>query len=371
MSGDMKPCIAIVDLCPFLKDEEEKISNSNKFKGDEIVKSQLKAALELHEAFQDTGFAIVVNHGIQKETSDILRAHSLKYFSLNIDKKSLLADGKSIKEVSTNGENPIQPHYQYMTESVAQLLGDFTQPRDLVESLTYRGNYQQDYLDGTLEFPNEPKGFSDAIMNFEAACHRTRQILTKCAEMAFDLPLDFLANQCSVKDESLRLAHYPEVANPSKQLRFGAHVDTYGLTMLMLDPEHPEGLQVLVKTPNGEEWVDVPYIENSIVINVGALLSRWTGGLWKAAVHRVKFHPGRRMSIVSGALKPRNDIVMQTLCPKDVLKNQIMYPPILVEDFVKERVKLHYPQYLEDKNEGQKDPEFIQTLQNEIKGYHI
>ena len=60
----------------------------------------LRAALELHEAFQDTGFAIVVNHGIQKETSDILRAHSLKYFSLNIDKKSLLADGKSIK-VST------------------------------------------------------------------------------------------------------------------------------------------------------------------------------------------------------------------------------------------------------------------------------
>ena len=48
-----------------------------------------------------------------------------------------------------------------------------------------------------------------------------------------------------------------------------------------------------------------------------------------------------------------------------------MYPPILVEDFVKERVKLHYPQYLEDKNEGQKDPEFIQTLQNEIKGYQI
>ena len=75
--------------------------------------------------------------------------------------------------------------------------------------------------------------------------------------------------------------------------------------------------------------------------------------------------------IVSGALKPRNDVVMQTLCPKDILKSQIMYPPILVEDFVKERVKLHYPQYLEDKNEGQKDPEFIQTLQNEIKGYQI
>ena len=42
MSGDMKPCIAIVDLCPFLKDEEEKLSNFDKFKHDEIVKIQLK-----------------------------------------------------------------------------------------------------------------------------------------------------------------------------------------------------------------------------------------------------------------------------------------------------------------------------------------
>ena len=97
----------------------------------------------------------------------------------------------------------------------------------------------------------------------------------------------------------------------------------------------------------------------------------YLGGLWKAAIHRVKFHPGKRLSIVSGALKPRNDVVIQTLRPKDVLKNQIIYPPIMVEDFVKERVKLHYPQYLEEKNEGQKDHEFIQTLKNNIKDYKI
>ena len=61
----------------------------------------LRAALELHEAFQDTGFAIVVNHGISKEISDRLREHSLKYFSLDIDTKSFLADGKSLS-VSNN-----------------------------------------------------------------------------------------------------------------------------------------------------------------------------------------------------------------------------------------------------------------------------
>ena len=258
-----------------------------------------------------------------------------------------------------------------MTESVAQLLGDFNQPRDLVESLTYRGNFTQQFLNGQLEMPKEPEGFAEAIVDFESNCYNTRKILTRCAELTFNQEKDFLANLCSVEDESLRLAHYPDVPNPSGQLRFGAHVDTYGLGMLILDPEHPEGLQVLVKSLHGEEWIDVPYIENSIVINVGALLSRWTGGLWKAAIHRVKHCSGRRLSIVSGALKPRNNVVIQTLYSGNSNANQTIYPPILVEDFVKERIKLHFPQYLNDKIDKQKDPEFIRTLEKNIQGYQI
>ena len=258
-----------------------------------------------------------------------------------------------------------------MTESVAQLLGDFNQPRDLVESLTYRGNFRQQFLCGTLEMPIEPEGFAEAIINFESSCHRTRQILTRCAEYAFRLEKNYLSNLCSVEDESLRLAHYPDVPNPSGQLRFGAHVDTYGLTMLMLDPQHPEGLQVLVKSSNGEEWIDVPYIKNSIVINVGALLSRWTGGLWKAAIHRVKHCRGRRLSIVSGAVKPRNDVVIKTLLSKDTNESQTNYPPILVEDFIKERIELHFPEYLNEKDKNNQDSTFIKTLEKNIQGYQI
>ena len=33
-------------------------------------------------------------------------------------------------------------------------------------------------------------------------------------------------------------------------------------------------------------WVDVPFVPDSLVLNVGALLSRWTGNTWKASVHR-------------------------------------------------------------------------------------
>ena len=78
---------------------------------------------------------------------------------------------------------------------------------------------------------------------------------------------------------------------------------------------------------------------------------------------------------MSGALKPRNDVIIQTLHPeKGLLKNQIIYPPILVEDFVEERKKLHYPQYLKDKSEaaeGKNAPEFIQEIQKNIKNYNI
>ena len=102
------------------------------------------------------------------------------------------------------------------------------------------------------------------------------QVRVQCGTILY---FDYdLALEHELKFLRLRLKDLQfQIKDELNTIRFGAHVDTYGLTMLMLDPEHPEGLQVLVKTPNGEEWVDVPYIENSIVINVGALLSRWTG----------------------------------------------------------------------------------------------
>ncbi|KAL9134597.1 MAG: hypothetical protein Q9175_004211, partial [Cornicularia normoerica] len=67
----------------------------------------------------------------------------------------------------------------------------------------------------------------------------------------------------------------------------GAHSD-YGCVTLLLADETKGALQAWVET-EGEEgrWVDVDPVEGALVVNIGDMMSRWSGGEWKATRHRV------------------------------------------------------------------------------------
>lgn len=72
----------------------------------------------------------------------------------------------------------------------------------------------------------------------------------------------------------------------------GEHVDSGFVTLLQQDGV--EGLQA--RTATGE-WIDVPHIERTLVVNFGKLLERWTGGLIRATPHRVLGNDVPRCSI--------------------------------------------------------------------------
>ena len=102
MTLSNSPSIAIVDLSSFMGDSkyENDLNNQEIFENKDSVNlrndAQLKAALELHKAFQDTGFAIVINHGLEEEKVGRLRELSLEYFSYDISRKSSLANPNSM-----------------------------------------------------------------------------------------------------------------------------------------------------------------------------------------------------------------------------------------------------------------------------------
>ena len=51
-----------------------------------------------------------------------------------------------------------------------------------------------------------------------------------------------------------------------------------------MDNDNVEGLQIWVD----DEWKDVRNIpERSFIVNIGDMMSLWTGGRWKATLHRV------------------------------------------------------------------------------------
>lgn len=92
------------------------------------------------------------------------------------------------------------------------------------------------------------------------------------------------------------MLYYPSSSTPSgsQHIRAGAHSDYGSLTLLFRLPGQP-GLELL--SPSSRTWVPVPVNPSPsgsppILVNIGDLLSFWTGGMLKSTVHRVTFSGG-------------------------------------------------------------------------------
>jgi isopenicillin N synthase-like dioxygenase len=102
----------------------------------------------------------------------------------------------------------------------------------------------------------------------------------------------------------MRLLHYPptrpaatakEGEAQKRQLGSSAHTD-FGAVTLLLQDEHP-GLEVQDRETG--EWIEVPPNPAAYVVNMGDIVTRLTGGLYKSSIHRVvNKNPTDRFSIV-------------------------------------------------------------------------
>lgn len=67
------------------------------------------------------------------------------------------------------------------------------------------------------------------------------------------------------------------------QFRIGPHTDFGTITILDREPGSG-GLQVFTDESG---WQDAPYDPEAFTVNIGDLMSRWTGGSWRSGRHRV------------------------------------------------------------------------------------
>lgn len=83
--------------------------------------------------------------------------------------------------------------------------------------------------------------------------------------------------------------YYPPITTPPAegQYRKFPHTDSGTLTILYQDEEG--GLQVVDRSTG--EWVDVPFVENSFVVNIGDLMAIWTNDRWVSTRHRILTPP--------------------------------------------------------------------------------
>ncbi|KAJ6338734.1 hypothetical protein OIU76_008236 [Salix suchowensis] len=130
-----------------------------------------------------------------------------------------------------------------------------------------------------------------------------------------------------------KVSNYPPCPKPDLVKGLRAHTDAGGIILLFQD-DKVSGLQLL----KDGQWIDVPPMRHSIVVNLGDQLEVITNGKYKSVEHRVitQTH-GTRMSIAS-FYNPGNDAVIYpapALVEEEAEGKTQLYPKFVFDDYMK------------------------------------
>jgi isopenicillin N synthase-like dioxygenase len=136
-------------------------------------------------------------------------------------------------------------------------------------------------------WPADVPGFRQAVQAWFDEAGGLARRLTRLFAVTLGLPAGYFEPYEDHSIDVLRLNHYamPEGVTRVEpdQMGMGAHTDYGIVTVLWADPVAP-GLQV--QTPEGG-WIDATPQPGALMVNLGDLMARWTGGRWTSSLHRV------------------------------------------------------------------------------------
>ncbi|XP_039054486.1 1-aminocyclopropane-1-carboxylate oxidase-like [Hibiscus syriacus] len=129
---------------------------------------------------------------------------------------------------------------------------------------------------------------------------------------------------------STKVSNYPPCPTPDKFKGLRAHTDAGGIILLFQDPI-VGGLQIL----KAGEWIDVPPMRHSIVINLGDQLEH---GKYKCVEHQVMAQTEGTRMFISLFYNPCSDAVIYpapALVENEAEEKKELYPKFVFEDYMK------------------------------------
>ncbi|KAM7196166.1 hyoscyamine 6-dioxygenase [Rhypophila sp. PSN 637] len=272
----------------------------------------------LRHALTDVGFLYVTNHSVPSTVISNLVGILPALFSLPSKTKSsdlALVNSphflgySALGAETTAGNQDSREQFEFATELPAN--PSFTcAPADNEEAKDEFRVPLYERLKGPNQWPDEIKhpelaSFRTIVETYTAELTSLGERFLKLVAEALDLPeetfFSFLSEQ-----HRLKLVRYPpalvtrsieEKSDNNKEEEFiqgvGPHKDSSGwwTFLLQASPPHVKGLQVLNKSG---EWIDVPVIEGSFVVNIGQAFEVVTQGMCKATTHRVVLSTSQR-----------------------------------------------------------------------------
>lgn len=255
--------IPLVDISPF--------ANPTAFE----QSKRLEVAQQIGRACEEIGFFAVVNHGVDENV--ILEAWNVttQFFDLPIEEKQL----------STSTNDVEYPYGYEQSETLSKgkakeddsAPGSTASPPDLKETYAIGPNNTASGMP-PRRFPPSPSEMQEAYENYYSEMEVLATVLLQAFAVALNLPDDWFEDKMEHHMCALRALNYPALGSIEPlpgQLRAGAHTDYGVLTILK---SGGPGLQVTKDSKTHHDWVDVPYLPDAFIINIGDLMQRWTNG---------------------------------------------------------------------------------------------
>lgn len=258
--------LPIVDLTAFVRQSSLEVRQAS--------------AQELVDACKRFGFVYVKGHGVPQQEIDQAFAISKKFYALPTEEK--------MKAPHPPGWAVHRGYSWPGLEKVSNVLSE-KENADLAEKLREVQDYKESYEVGSEDNPEMPNVWPpDDVLpewrpfmtGFYWTCWRAARTILQALALGLGIDEDLIVKPHSGHHNQLRLLHYPSI--PAKLIETGkfarmpAHTDWSTLTLLFQDD--CGGLQVENPAREGD-FVDVTPIEDTLVLNVGDLLMRWSNGM--------------------------------------------------------------------------------------------
>ena len=253
------------------------------FGGDDAARRDV--AEQIGAACRDLGFFYARGHAITPETLSELDAASHAFFALPEEEKLEIAMAKGgpawrgffpVGGELTSGRPDVKEGVYFGEELPA------SDPR-VVEGLP---------LHGANLFPVRPEGLKSSVTDFMRQAEASAHAIMEGIALSLGLDAQYFRRMYTTQPTMLfRIFHYP-ASDAASGWGVGEHTD-YGLLTLLAQDEIG-GLQV--KTPHDSGnggWIEAPPIEGTLVCNIGDMLDRLTGGVYRSTPHRVLNASGR------------------------------------------------------------------------------
>ncbi|GAQ09726.1 hypothetical protein ALT_7047 [Aspergillus lentulus] len=242
-------------------------------------------AVSITNAFKTSGFLYLKDHGIPFSTVSQVFEASARFFARPQDQKDSLCwtSPQSNRGYVKTGREKLSLPEDNVDKDTARL----ARP-DLKETM----EIGRDDVDGLPNrwpdhFDDEGKDFKKVMQSFFGMCKSLHTEVMRAIALGMNLPEHYFDEFVDAGDNNLRLLHYPSVPkdvfkqNPG-QVRAAEHSDYGSITLLFQDRRG--GLQV--RSPKGT-FVDATPIADTVVVNAGDLLARWSNDIIKSTRHRV------------------------------------------------------------------------------------